>query len=170
MDLKPPPLWLLTGPIGAGKTTFCRQLAQAARQRGWQVAGLLSPAQMEGDQKIGILLKDLHSGEQQRLAYTTPTPNADVHLGRWYFDVQVLEWGNRVLKDCSPCDLLVIDELGPLEFNAGKGLSAAFKLLAAGQYRVGCVVIRPLLLEAASASWPWAEVLPMEQASIYNFL
>jgi nucleoside-triphosphatase THEP1 len=170
MDVKPSPLRLLTGPIGAGKTSFCRQLAQEARQRGWQVAGLLSPAQMEDGNKIGILLEDLRSGERHPLAYTTPNPKAEMRLGQWYFDAQVFKWGNRVLENCPPCDLLAVDELGLLEFNAGKGLTAAFELLATGQYRVGCVVIRPSLLEEARTRWPWAEVLPVAEATIHKFL
>jgi nucleoside-triphosphatase THEP1 len=170
MDLKLPPLYLLTGPIGAGKTNFCRQLAEAARGRGWQVAGLLSPAWMEAGQKTGILLEDLGSGEQRLLAYNTPHPQADVRLGHWYFDSRVLAWGQQVLANCPPCDLLIIDELGPLEFNAGQGLNAAFELLAAGRYQLGCVVIRPALLETALVRWPRAEVLPVTEAAIHKFL
>jgi nucleoside-triphosphatase THEP1 len=170
MDLKRPPLWLLTGPSLAGKTTFCRHLFQEARERGWLVAGLLSPALIEDGQKTGILMEDLHSGEQRRLAYRTHQPQADLHLGQWYFDSLVLEWGQQVLKNCLPSDLLIVDELGPLEFNAGQGLMAAFDLLMAGRYRVGCVVIRPVLLKAARVYWPWAEVLPLEEASIYKIL
>lgn len=186
MDLKPPPLYLLTGPIGAGKTIFCRQLVQAARLRGWRVAGLLSPAVMQDGQKTGIFLEDLNSGEQRLLAIDPLTPHANfvrasspfgrgesVHtfpVGKWLFDPQVLRWGNAVLASCPPCDLLIVDELGPLEFNAGQGLTAAFDLLTAGQFRVGLMVIRPTLLEAARARWPWAEVLPVAEAAILNFL
>ena len=170
MDLKPPPLWLLTGPIGAGKTNFCRQLAEEARALGWQMAGLLSPALMEGGQKTGILLEDLGSGEQRHLAYNAPHPRADLRLGKWYFDPQVLVWGQQVLTNCHPCDLLIVDELGPLEFNAGKGLTAAFDLLKAGRYRMGCTVIRPALLETALDRWPWAEVLPVAEAATHKLL
>ena len=165
MDLKAT-LYLLTGPIGAGKTTFCRQLAESARSRGWQVAGLLSPAWIEADQKTGILLEDLESGEQRRLAFSTPSPQSDLRVGKWYFDTQVLAWGQQILSNCPACDLLIVDELGPLEFNNGQGLSAAFELLSAGQYRVGYVVIRPTLIENACKRWPWAEVLPVAQASL----
>lgn len=170
MDLNAPPLWLLTGPIGNRKTTFCRRLVQEARSLGWDVAGLLSPAWMKEGQKIGILAENPRTGEQRPLAYTTPHPQADLRVGKWYFDKQVLNWGNRVIENSSPCDLLIIDELGPLEFKARGGLMTAFALIAAGNYRVGCVVIRPSLLAEARGCWPWAKPLPIAEASIQKLL
>jgi Ni2+-binding GTPase involved in maturation of urease and hydrogenase len=170
MDVNVPPLWLLTGPIGSGKTTFCRHLIQDARERGWQVGGLLSPAWMDGDKKIGILLEDIHTGEQRTLATTAPQPQADLQLGPWHFDERVLELGNHIITESSPCDLLIVDELGPLEFNHKVGLTASFGMFLAGQYRVGCAVIRPSLLEAALVHWPWAQPIDILEASIQKLL
>ncbi len=47
-------LYVLTAPRGAGKTTFCRTLAERARSRGWTVVGVLSPAVFEEGVKTGI--------------------------------------------------------------------------------------------------------------------
>jgi hypothetical protein len=51
---------------------------------------------------------------------------------------------------------LVIDELGPLEFNQGKGLVSALTLIDAQRYNLSFVVIRPSLLQLAKTRWPWA--------------
>jgi len=176
MDVKPP-LYLLTGEIGAGKTTFCRQLALQARSCGWQAAGLLSPARMENGKKTGILLEDIGSREQRLLAIDPlASPGGkdksvfSFAVGKWRFDPQVLQWGNAVLANCSPCNLLIVDELGPLEFNHGQGLSAAFELLSVGQYWVSCVVIRPALLEVARARWPWSKALPVAEANLRDLV
>ena len=60
-----------------------------------------------------------------------------------------MDWGNRVLASSLPCDLLLIDELGPLEFNLGLGWVSALDLIQSGQYRQALVVIRPELLAKA---------------------
>jgi len=170
MDVNAPPLWLLTGPKDAGKTTFCHQLVQAARDQGWDVAGLLSPARMEAGQKMCILAEDIRNGEQRTLATAAPQPQANLHLGPWYFDERVLDWGNRVIRKSHPCDLLIVDELGPLEFKAGIGLTAAFDVLFEQRYKVGCVVVRPSLLAEARIRWPWALSLAVTEASIQGIL
>jgi nucleoside-triphosphatase THEP1 len=137
---------------------------------GWDSAGLLSPAWMETGKKIGILAENLRTGEQRPLAYTAPHPKAALLMGPWFFDEEVLGWGNQVIENSSPCDILVVDELGPLEFNAGIGLTAAFDVIAVRNYQVGCVVTRPSLLAQARIRWPWAEVLPISDASIQKIL
>ena len=170
MDVNAPSLWLLTGPIGSGKTTFCQGLADAAVSQGWDVAGLLSPAWIESGQKIGILSKDLRSGEQRTLATITPRHQAGLSLGPWHFDEGIFNWGNQVIMMSTPCNLLIVDELGPLEFNRQIGLTAAFDVISACRYRVGCVVIRPSLLDAAQKHWPWAQPLIVTDASIQEIL
>ena len=51
-------------------------------------------------------------------------------------------------------DLLVIDEIGPLELLHGEGWTAALPLLNSPVYRVGLVVIRPELVETACRQLP----------------
>jgi len=43
-------------------------------------------------------------------------------------------------------DLLVIDEIGPLECTRGEGLQAVWPLLAAQSYRTAMVTVRPRLV------------------------
>ena len=63
-------LILLSGPIGAGKTTLCERAAAAARERGLRVAGVLAPAIVEDGAKVGIEAVDLASGKRRLLART----------------------------------------------------------------------------------------------------
>ena len=75
----------------------------------------------------------------------------DLGFGNWFFNRQTLEWGNRALRSIQFCDLLVVDELGPLEFNFSQGFVDALDILQSGAYHLAMVVIRPELLERASA-------------------
>lgn len=156
-----PTLTLVTGPRGAGKSTLCRAAAEEAARRGLRVSGLLSPPVFEHDQKIAIHLVDLATRESREMARcrTSSEPASTHATADWSFDPSVLAWGDAVLRAAGDCDLLVVDELGPLEFERGQGFMSAFPLLDARRYRVALVVVRPTLLDAAQARWPWADVL-----------
>ncbi|MEZ0394820.1 MAG: nucleoside-triphosphatase [Anaerolineales bacterium] len=162
MDVNSPPLWLLTGERGAGKTTFCRLLAGHARAAGWDVAGLLSPAVIEAGVKTGILVEEARSGERRRLASAAARPPFSLPLGRWFFDPAALAWGNIALQNCLPCDLLLVDELGPLELLRGEGWTAAFPTLQAAAYRLALVVVRPELEEVLRARLPVRETIRVQ--------
>ncbi|MBN2149609.1 MAG: hypothetical protein JW726_19635 [Anaerolineales bacterium] len=149
MDLTTAQSWMLTGARGAGKTTFCRALAAHARAQGWQAAGLLSPGVFEGSRKIAILAEDVRSGTTRPLAALNPLTATDLALGPWYFSRSTLEWGNLLLEASLPCDLLIVDELGPLELVRQEGWHAALAVLRQEYYRLAMVVIRPELQEAA---------------------
>lgn len=162
-----PSLLLVTGPSGAGKTVWCRALQTEAVAHGLSVAGLLSPPVMAGGHKIGIDLEDLGSGERRRLATRTqvlldgnePLPPGGVTTGDWSFDAEVVRWGNDVLATVRCPDVLIIDELGPLEFRQGKGLQAAMRLIDSWRCNLICVTIRPGLIGAARMRWPWSQIL-----------
>lgn len=158
-------LILLTGQSGAGKTRFCLALVDAARNMGLEVAGLVSPAVFSAAGKIGIDLLDIKTGRQRSLARRRQSTGGWLAVGDWELDPRVLAWGNRLLASAEPCDMLILDEMGPLEFTAGSGLTNAFALIDARRYRLACVGIRPALLPEALTRWPWAQsyALPARQ-------
>lgn len=53
--------------------------------------------------------------------------------------------GQSVLEISLPCDLLIVDELGPLELTHQMGWRAALEILPRAGYRLALVVIRPEL-------------------------
>ena len=159
-------LMILTGSRGSGKTTLCRELAAAARRSGADVAGVLSPASFVGTRKVGIEAMDLRSGETRPLArrHDSARPGT-LELCSWSFDERVLAWGNALLQSATPCDLLVVDELGPLELLEGRGWTAGLDAVDSGGYDRALVVVRPGLLEQARARWPRAVLVDVGDAS-----
>lgn len=158
-------VYLLTAPSGAGKTTFCRALADQARAEGWDVAGILCPPVFDAGVKTGILVQDLRTNETQHLAIAASTLNLEpstfnIPLGQWLFSPAPLAWGNQVLQTTLPCDLLIIDELGPLEFFRGAGWQTALEILPRGEYKAAVVIVRPGLLQNALDLVGEAEVIP----------
>jgi nucleoside-triphosphatase THEP1 len=151
---------ILTGARGSGKTTLCRELASAARRSGRDVAGVISPARFVGARKVGIEAADLRTGETRPLAWRRdPARPGTLELGCWDFDEAVLAWGNAVLRGATPCGLLLVDELGPLELLQGRGWTAGLEAIETGDYDLALAVVRPGLLEHARASWPRASLL-----------
>lgn len=155
-----PLLFIVTGSQGAGKTTFCDRLVAAARESGWKTAGLLSRPVFEEGLRTAIEAEDLRTGETRCLARRSehPTPGSK----HWKFDETVLEWGNQVLARSTPVDLLVIDELGPLEFERERGWLAGISAADSGQYAIALVVIRAEMLGEALVRWQDANLIEID--------
>ncbi len=150
-------LILVTGESGLGKTRWCLALAAFAKARGICPGGLVSPAVFKGNRKIGIDLLDLDSGLMRHLAARRGESDKGQITEYWRLDDEVLTWGNNILAGCESCKLLILDELGPLEFTRGSGLTNGIGLITARRYRLACVVVRPSLLDDAQVLWPWGE-------------
>jgi len=156
-----PRRYLLTGELGAGKTTFCLHLVEILGEAGWDVAGTVSPAVFKAESKVAIDLLNPRSGQRRRLA-TLLTPEAQQSgpaTKRWGFDAETLAWGDSLLARATPCDLLIIDELGPLELERGEGWLSGLKAIDEGKYKAAVIVVRPHLLHLATQRWPDAEVV-----------
>lgn len=154
---------IVTGEVGCGKTQTCAAASVRLRDIGWEVAGVLSPGVWAGDRKVAIDARDLRSGEARRLAERA---RAGHHVRcpatpGWWFHAETIAWCNSQLSAAIDCDLLVVDELGPLEFESGEGLVQGMQALDDGRFRLGLVVVRPRLLHAAGQRWPGAQVLTL---------
>lgn len=155
-----PLLFVITGSQGAGKTTFCERLITEAREAGWKTGGLLSRGVFKGEQRTAIDVEDLRSGEVRRLAVRSddPTPGSK----HWRFDPAVLAWGDQVLGGVVPIDFLVIDELGPLEFERDTGWLSGIDAVTSRQYAICLLVVRAEMLGYALTRWPEAHVVEID--------
>ena len=160
MSKETPLLFLITGSRGSGKTTLCTRLVEAAREAGWQTAGILSNPVFEGSIRTAIQAEDLRSGTARQLAARSdsPTPGSQ----HWKFDNAVMAWCNQVFSDSAPTDLLVVDELGLLEFEHQAGFQAGFAAVDAQAYAVALVVIRAEMLGPAMLRWPDANLVEVD--------
>ena len=159
---------VVTGPSGAGKTTFCRQVLASAQTAGWQAAGLLSLPRFEARHKTGIVALDLSSGEKRLLASCRPDEISGLSFGQWTFDTHTLAWGNDVLERVPPCDLVIVDEIGPLEFDLHQGWTAGLQVLLRHADGLVLATIRPAYLARLQAFWPNSAILTVETAALYT--
>lgn len=157
--------WIVTGEIGAGKTLFCMEIVELARREDLSLGGLISPGVFEDGRKVGINVVDLKRQQTRRLANPRKEGVSGPSTKGWSFVEGSVAWGNRMLGEAVPCDILIIDELGPLEFERGEGWVKGLTILDEGDFEVGLVVIRPHLLDQALERWPSAKRIEIFPAS-----
>lgn len=161
----PAAITLLSGPSSSGKTLLCLRAVAAARAAGLSVRGVLTPGHYAADgARVGIDLLDPATGQRWPLAVrheqdagASSDAGASLEAAgsvatiHWRFAPDVLARGAALLVASGACDLLVIDEIGPLELQRNQGWVVALDVLRAAAYRRALVVIRPGLLEALLA-------------------
>lgn len=172
-------IYLVSGERGAGKTVWCTHLAHRASQAGYQVAGLLSPGFFVAKNKLGINLLDLSTNEIRSLSRVAADheragrgevrhlQNGSLVVGGWRMEASTLDWADRILTrllTTPPPEktILIIDELGPLEFNHGQGLTAPLLLPIDDGYQAAFIVVRPELLPKAYEHWPEAQLIEIQ--------
>jgi nucleoside-triphosphatase len=158
---KPNNFFLITGPSGSGKTSLCARVVALAKDTGLSVGGILCPAVFEGGKKVGINQLNISTGEQRQLGVRSDSADNNT-VGCWHMDENVFAWGNDIMAGLKDQDIIIIDELGPLELEDGYGYQQALYLLDEERYRTVLVVVRPTLLPIALLRWPQARVISLE--------
>ena len=138
---------LLTGERQSGKTTVCKRVAELARELGYYPTGVLAPA-LAGKDVLPVAYHAVmvSDGEQRLLAHS----NGELlgpRTGRYSFDADVLSWvlGRLQAAIRQSCDLLIVDEIGRLELEQGKGLAPVLSDLSAEGLPPLLLVVRPEL-------------------------
>ncbi len=164
---------LLKADKGSGKTTALIRLLEKLTTLSVSARGVVCPPVEEDGIKVAINLLDVSTGDEKRLAVPKTDESIEPSGLHWRFDANTLDWGNQVLANAVPCDILFVDEMGPLEFNRGEGLMNGFAAIDSRRYLVALVTIRPSLLDAATRRWPDAEVYEVnrkDQSRLVNDL
>lgn len=170
-------LLVLTGDPGTGKSTLCRRVAQAGREAGLVIRGVVGVDGPDGvavDARGGVRRwqEDLRSGERIPLGRMATPEEVAAGERRWQLDEAALERCSRILKQACPADLLVIDEVGPLELELGQGMLPGVRRALPGPYGVALVVVRPWLVERFKEAFPSprSEIVDVREAGVLGRL
>ncbi|MDX6767914.1 MAG: nucleoside-triphosphatase, partial [Elusimicrobiota bacterium] len=147
---EPPALFLVAGPAGSGKSAFLAALVERLRERKVGVAGLLSPGEHAGGVRTGFDAVDLATGRRVALSRRGGPPEWPALVGPFHFSPEGLAFGRAALA--ADAEVLVVDEVGPLEL-AGGGWAAALDALALTRRRPMVWAVRDGLVDAVQARW-----------------
>lgn len=147
---------VLSGERGVGKSTVCHRTVAWAWADQYSCGGIMTLRRADGTRE----LLNVCNGERRRLTLDQKAEAAIIQ-GRFCFDPEALRWGSIEMARAMPCDLLVVDELGPLEIERKGGWYSAFSILHTGDFALAIVVIRPELIARAQLQ------LPPESTTVY---
>lgn len=157
-ETSPVPWLLLAGERGAGKTTCCLRVACLAREQGWRTGGFVTRTEIlrsgaaldlprfvvaangSPSPDVRLHLVDLASGEERTLGGAgvgRPDAPDGPRVGRFRMDAEVLAWGiDRTRRAVAEgCDLVILDEVGPLELDQRLGFAPLLDDLIAARGR-----------------------------------
>lgn len=129
----------LTGPPRIGKTTVVLNAVDYLRARGIRVGGMISQEIREGGVRVGFKIIDLGRGVEGILAHVNQKTGPVI--GKYRVCVEDLEGiGVRaILSACEGADLVVIDEVGPMELYSDAFKRAVLRALDGERIVLGTI-------------------------------
>jgi len=165
------PVILFVGPVGGGKTTTLAHLVSEWRKLGKDVRGLLAHRVFEEGSFIGYDLEVI--GEKKRSVLARKEGTGIEETGPFVFFEEALARGRQALRDAAKADVVIVDEVGPLELRGGGWAAEVEKLLRDSEAMV-VLVVRENLREQTT-QWLRAfgrpiHSLPLRDAALLDSL
>lgn len=118
----------VTGSPGVGKSTL---VGKVAASTGMRVGGVLARDKRYKNRRIGFELLDLASGAVGMLADET---GSGPQLGKYRVHPEDLDGlGARAIENALKCELIVVDEVGPMELTSHSFVSAVEMAIASSR-------------------------------------
>lgn len=111
-------IFVLTGPVRGGKTTFLERSLARWAACGIAPVGFLSVAVTGASGTTGYDLLELKTGCRQPYLRREGEPDAE-RIGPFFFVPSTLERARSIIREADPRELLIVDEVGPLELRGG---------------------------------------------------
>ncbi|RLD66519.1 MAG: hypothetical protein DRJ29_17530 [Bacteroidetes bacterium] len=161
-------IFLITGTIQGGKTSYLIELAELLRKRGLSVGGFLAPGTFESGERSGFKLKNILSGVEIPMASTKETAGWFKYRRFWFNPdafIQGMEWIRKIMPD-EP-QVVVIDEVGPMELE-GSGWSEILEFLSSTSVPVQLWSVREKLIEEVIQRWdiPDSRIIQIDEVEV----
>jgi nucleoside-triphosphatase len=122
-----------------GKTTVLLSVVESLKAKGYSVGGMLSREVRSDGVRVGFEILDLGSGRRGWLANMNQLTGPQV--GKYRVNLEDLNsiGAEAILKAVDKCDVIVIDEIGPMELFSEKFREAIKRAIESGKLVVGVV-------------------------------
>jgi nucleoside-triphosphatase len=130
---------LLTGSPGVGKTTVLLKVVEALRAKGYSVGGMISREVREGGTRVGFEVLNLTSNRRGWLAHVNQ--RAGPQVGKYRVNLEDLNsvGAEAIIKAVEECDVVAVDEVGPMELFSEKFKQAVRLAVESGKLVIGVV-------------------------------
>jgi nucleoside-triphosphatase len=141
-------VFLLTGSPGVGKTTVLTKCVKNLSEKGISVGGMVSSEIREGKARVGFKIRDLTNSQHGILAHVNQKRGPKV--GKYRVNLEDLHniGAQAIRKALMKCDLIAIDEIGPMELFSeefkeavGEALESRKLVLAVVHYRTNDEIV-----------------------------
>ncbi|MDO8898349.1 MAG: nucleoside-triphosphatase [Bacteroidales bacterium] len=167
-----PKIFIITGEIHQGKTTFAEQLILKLSEAGFKCGGFLSLGTMANGTRNSYTLQKVGANENVPLASASQIEGWN-KFRRFWFNPEAFRKGNAWIDQAlgQNCGCIFIDEIGPMELE-GEGWSQSIELLAGKKEILQFWIIRKTLVEEAVKKWNLIDfkVLQLDTVSTNDLL
>ena len=130
---------LLTGSPGVGKTSLVLRIVESLKAKGYDVGSMVSREVRVERDRVGFEILNLNTGRKGWLAHVAKKEGPQV--GRYRVNVGDLEaiGVEAITSAIATSDVIVIDEIGPMELHSRKFREAVLKAAESPKLLVGVV-------------------------------
>lgn len=144
---------VLSGPVHGGKTTFLERSLARWASHGLAPDGFLSVAVTGARGATGYDLLELKTGRRRPYLRREGEPGVE-RIGPFFFVPSTLERARSIIGEADPRELLIVDEVGPLELQGGGLWPVLREALSRPGMRCLLVVREEILKDVVAAIAP----------------
>ena len=154
-------VYIVTGEMGEGKTSFLQKLTETLKNKGIRVGGILAPRIMEGSTTAGYDILDIRSGDRAPfLRVINPEISGIDKFARfdegYRVGLQALDPVNNTENN-----VILIDEAGPMELRGEGWAGQISELISQNKWQI-ILVVRKSLIDQVGSKFGIKDVMIIE--------